>query len=103
MTCAFVDMDHANNNVNTVLNEFLIHAADVEGLQAGIDDELVTALSSWVKIPTTYAGGAQSIDDLKKVQELSQGNIDLTIGSALDIFGGQGITLDQCVIWNRDH
>jgi phosphoribosylformimino-5-aminoimidazole carboxamide ribotide isomerase len=82
-------------------NEFLIHAADVEGLQAGIDDELVTALSSWVKIPTTYAGGAQSIDDLKKVQELSQGNIDLTIGSALDIFGGQGCSFEDCIDWNQ--
>lgn len=81
--------------------EFLIHAADVEGLQAGIDKELVTLLGQHATIPVTYAGGARSLEDLKDVQALSNGKVDLTIGSALDIFGGNGITLDECIAWNE--
>lgn len=81
--------------------EFLIHAADVEGLQGGIDQALVQLLGSHCTIPVTYAGGARTRDDLQRVQDLSGGNVDLTIGSALDIFGGSGVTLDQCVAWNR--
>jgi phosphoribosylformimino-5-aminoimidazole carboxamide ribotide isomerase len=82
-------------------DEFLIHAADVEGLQAGIDEELVTLLGRNASIPVTYAGGACSLEDLQRVDELSKGKVDLTIGSALDIFGGKGITLDECLAWNR--
>jgi len=83
--------------------EFLIHAADVEGLQNGIDQELVTLLGQHTTIPVTYAGGARSIDDLALVEQLSKGKVDLTIGSALDIFGGSGITLQQCIDWNKNH
>jgi len=81
--------------------EFLIHAADVEGLQAGIDSELVSLLGNYCTIPTTYAGGARSLADLELVQSLSNGKVDLTIGSALDIFGGSGVTLEECVHWNQ--
>lgn len=81
--------------------EFLVHAADVEGLQAGIDQELVQRLGEICTLPCTYAGGAQSVDDLQLVDRLSNGKIDLTIGSALDIFGGSGVTLAQCLEWNR--
>ncbi|WP_415881670.1 phosphoribosylformimino-5-aminoimidazole carboxamide ribotide isomerase [Neptuniibacter sp. QD72_48] len=80
--------------------EFLIHAADVEGLQGGIDQELVKLLGKACSIPVTYAGGARSLEDLKLVDQLSQGNVDLTIGSALDIFGGKGVTLEECIAWN---
>lgn len=69
-------------------DELLIHAADVEGRQAGMDAELVSALGQWVNVPTTYAGGARKLADIARVEELSQGKVDLTIGSALDIFGG---------------
>jgi phosphoribosylformimino-5-aminoimidazole carboxamide ribotide isomerase len=82
--------------------EFLVHSADMEGLQAGIDEELVRLLGDSVDIPTTYAGGARSLADLEQVKRLSKGKIDLTIGSALDIFGGSGVTLDDCVQWNAD-
>ena len=82
-------------------SEFLIHAADVEGLQAGIDQDLVRLLGQHCDIPVTYAGGARSIEDLQKVKALSNGRVDLTIGSALDIFGGQGITLNECITWNK--
>lgn len=80
--------------------EFLIHAADVEGLQAGIDKELVSLLGKYCTIPVTYAGGARSLEDLQAVELLSAGKVDLTIGSALDIFGGSGVTLEECVRWN---
>jgi len=80
--------------------EFLIHAADVEGLQGGIDQELVKLLGEHCTVPVTYAGGARSLDDLKLVDKLSDGRVDLTIGSALDIFGGAGVTLQECIDWN---
>jgi len=82
-------------------SEFLIHAADVEGLQAGIDQDLVKLLGECATIPVTYAGGARSLEDLKLVDQLSAGKVDLTIGSALDIFGGSGVTLDECIAWNQ--
>ncbi len=81
--------------------EFLVHSADVEGLQGGIDHKLVEKLTEYADIPVTYAGGARSLADLEYVQQLSGGKIDLTIGSALDIFGGTGITLEQCIHWNN--
>ena len=82
-------------------SEFLIHAADVEGLQAGIDHELVSKLAEWCSIPVTYAGGGRNIADLELVKELSKGKVDLTIGSALDIFGGGGVKFEECVKWNE--
>ena len=81
--------------------EFLIHAVDVEGLCRGIDDELVAKLGAWTPIPTTYAGGANSLADLETVTKLGGGKIDLTIGSALDLFGGSGVKYADCVNFNR--
>jgi phosphoribosylformimino-5-aminoimidazole carboxamide ribotide isomerase len=81
--------------------EFLIHAADVEGLCRGIDEELVALLGSWGKIPLTYAGGVACLDDVEKVQQLSGGKIDVTVGSALDLFGGNGVTYADLLAWNR--
>ncbi|KAI1312602.1 Enzyme that catalyzes the fourth step in the histidine pathway [Mortierella claussenii] len=82
-------------------SEFLIHAADVEGLCKGIDQDLVQALGEWTSIPTTYAGGANALSDLDLVDRLSQGKVDLTYGSALDIFGGKTVKFDECVAWNH--
>jgi len=70
-------------------DEFLIHAVDVEGKQQGFQRKLVSDLADWVAITTTYAGGVRSIADLDEFKELSRGKIDITIGSALDIFGGR--------------
>jgi phosphoribosylformimino-5-aminoimidazole carboxamide ribotide isomerase len=81
--------------------EFLIHAVDVEGLCRGIDHELVGHLAEWTGLPTTYAGGAKSLADLQEVTRLSNNRIDLTIGSALDIFGGTGVRYEECVAFNR--
>jgi phosphoribosylformimino-5-aminoimidazole carboxamide ribotide isomerase len=81
--------------------EFLIHAVDVEGLALGIDKELVGYLAQWSSIPVTYAGGAKSLADLEEVTHLGQGRIDLTIGSALDIFGGTGVKYTEAVAFNH--
>jgi len=81
--------------------EFLVHAVDVEGLCRGIDGELVKILGEGTPIPMTYAGGANSLADLEKVTALSNGKVDLTIGSALDIFGGSGVKYSECVEFNR--
>jgi phosphoribosylformimino-5-aminoimidazole carboxamide ribotide isomerase len=81
--------------------EFLIHAVDVEGLCRGIDHELVKNLGEWSPIPTTYAGGANSLADLEEVTRVGQGKIDLTIGSALDIFGGTGVRYADVVAFNK--
>lgn len=81
--------------------EFLIHAADVEGRQAGMDEDLLCALGKWSPIPITYAGGANQLADLALANKLSAGKVDLTIGSALDIFGGNGVGYQDCVRWNQ--
>ena len=73
----------------------------MEGLCKGIDEELVKRLGEWVTIPTTYAGGAKSLEDLALVDTLSNGKVDLTIGSALDIFGGNGVKFADCIEWNN--
>lgn len=84
-------------------DQFLIHAVDVEGKCEGIDEALVRFLGAWCDKPVTYAGGARSIDDLHRVDELSQGRVDVTIGSALDIFGGTGARYRDCVAFNQRH
>ncbi len=81
--------------------EFLVHAADVEGLCGGIDEALVAALAGMSPIPVTYAGGARALEDLERVETLSEGRVDLTIGSGLDIFGGRGVRYADCLAWNR--
>ena len=69
-------------------DEFLVHGVDVEGKRCGIEEDLVTLLGKYSPIPVTYAGGVRSIDDMQLVQSLGNNKVDITIGSALDIFGG---------------
>lgn len=69
--------------------EFLVHAVDVEGKSAGIEEQVASLLGDWGKIPITYAGGVHSFADLDKLKKLGKGRVDVTIGSALDLFGGQ--------------
>ena len=70
-------------------DEFLVHGVDVEGKSSGVELELVKILADWNKIPITYAGGIGSMDDLKEFEKVSEGKLDFTIGSALDLFGGK--------------
>ena len=69
-------------------SEFLVHAVDVEGKAAGIETQVATLLGNWAKLETTYAGGIHTYDDLQQLKDLGKGKIDFTIGSALDLFGG---------------
>lgn len=69
-------------------DEFLVHAVDVEGKASGIEEELASLLGRWNRIPVTYAGGVRNFDDLRKIRELGHGHLNVTIGSALDLFGG---------------
>jgi phosphoribosylformimino-5-aminoimidazole carboxamide ribotide isomerase len=82
-------------------DEFLVHAADVEGLCGGVDQELVGLLGAWGKCPVTYAGGAATLDDVRLVDELGKGLVDVTVGSALDLFGGNGISYAELVAMSR--
>lgn len=82
-------------------DEFLVHAVDVEGLCRGVDLALVEKLGQWSPIPTTYAGGASALRDLEEVSRVGGGKIDLTIGSALDLFGGSGVKYEKAVAFNR--
>jgi phosphoribosylformimino-5-aminoimidazole carboxamide ribotide isomerase len=68
--------------------EFLIHAVDVEGMRQGIDRELVEHLAEWCPFPVTYAGGIRSLEDVEAIRTLGGGKLDFTVGSALDLFGG---------------
>lgn len=82
-------------------SEFLVHAADVEGLCQGIDEDLVRLLGAESPLPVTYAGGAREFADLDLVDRLSGGRVDLTFGSALDLFGGAGVRYADCVAYGR--
>lgn len=82
-------------------SEFLVHAVDVEGKREGIDEELVRLLAAWSPIPAVYAGGIRSLDDLEQVRIAGNGRIDATIGSALDIFGGE-LLYGDVVAWQRN-
>ena len=70
-------------------SEFLIHAVDVEGKASGIEKPLVRMLGEWKQIPVTYAGGVGSYEDIHILKELGQNHVNVTVGSALDLFGGQ--------------
>lgn len=96
----FIVTDRWQKFTETVLNEwtletlacycdeFLVHAVDVEGKANGIEEELVRMLGNWQGIPVTYAGGVGSFEDLEKLKTLGKDAVDVTVGSALDIFGG---------------
>jgi phosphoribosylformimino-5-aminoimidazole carboxamide ribotide isomerase len=101
-TLTEIDVTHATlDRLAPHCDEFLIHAADVEGLCRGIDADLVAHLGSWGKCPITYAGGAATMDDVLLVESASNGRVDVTVGSALDLFGGTGVCYDELVAWNH--
>ncbi len=75
-------------NLSNYCDEFLIHAVDVEGKSLGIDEELIQIISEYEGNPITYAGGISSYDDIDTILEASNGRLHITIGSALDLFGG---------------
>ncbi len=79
-------------------DEFLIHGADAEGKSSGIEEALVQLLGEWDGIPVTYAGGVRSVNDLALLQKLGQNRVHVTIGSALDLFGGE-LAMEDVLTW----
>ena len=80
-------------------DEFLIHAVDVEGKASGIETELVQMLAECGQIPVAYAGGVGSFEHLNQLRQAGKNRVDVTVGSALDIFGGHmefGKVLEFC-------
>lgn len=75
-------------DLSVFCDEFLVHAVDVEGQASGIEDPVVELLGNWGKIPITYAGGVHNFEDLEKLKRLGKNKVHVTIGSALDLFGG---------------
>ena len=72
-------------------DEFLIHAADVEGMVGGIDTPLVEFLGRHNPIGCVYAGGIASMADVQRIADASDGRLDYTVGSGLDLFGGTAL------------
>lgn len=70
-------------------DEFLVHAVDVEGKNRGIEQNLVKTLADYRGIPVTYAGGISSYEDMKVLRKIGNNRINMTVGSALDLFGGR--------------
>ena len=81
---------------------FLVHAVDVEGKSSGIESELAGILGAWDGCPVTYAGGIHSFDDMYLIDTLGFGRVDITIGSSLDIFGGN-MELEEVIRYCRQH
>ena len=101
-TLTDLDVTHATlDRLAGSCNEFLIHAAVVEGKCRGIDGELGKLMGDWGQLPMTYAGGVANFSDVEKVQTISEGRIDVTVGSSLDLFGGDGVTYQELVQFNR--
>ena len=69
-------------------DEFLIHAADVEGRKNGVERDLVSLLGRLDTVPVTYAGGVGSCEDVRRIKEAGKNRLNVTVGSALDLFGG---------------
>lgn len=87
----FSDFEVNPQNISYIeefCDELLIHAVDVEGKKGGMQESLVRDLAAWTSIPTTYAGGVRSLEDLEKFRAISNGKLHVTIGSSLSIFGG---------------
>lgn len=97
---SFALSEQSLNMLADSCDEFLVHGVDVEGMQLGIDEELVELLGRWSPIPVTYAGGARTLDDLERIREAGRGRVDVTVGSALDIFGGK-LSYADVVAWHK--
>ncbi|KAB2087096.1 hypothetical protein ES319_A04G079600v1 [Gossypium barbadense] len=83
-------------------DEFLVHGVDVEGKKLGIDKDLVALLGEHSPIPVTYAGGVTVMDDLETIKAAGKGRVDVTVGSALDIFGGN-LAYSDVVSWHENN
>ncbi|XP_039042411.1 1-(5-phosphoribosyl)-5-[(5-phosphoribosylamino)methylideneamino] imidazole-4-carboxamide isomerase, chloroplastic-like isoform X2 [Hibiscus syriacus] len=90
------------NFLSGYADEFLVHGVDVEGKKLGIDKDLVAFLGKHSPIPVTYAGGVTVMDDLETIKAAGKGCVDVTVGSALDIFGGN-LAYNDVVAWHENN
>ena len=74
--------------LSSYCDEFLVHAVDVEGKSRGIEEIVAENIGEWSQRPVTYAGGVHSFEDIRKLRKLGHGKVNVTIGSALSLFGG---------------
>merc|ERR1711871_464099 len=81
-------------------DEFLVHGVDVEGKRCGIDENLVRLLGEISPLPVTYAGGVRSLKDVELIEAAGRGRVDYTVGSALDIFGGD-LAYSSILDWHK--
>ena len=88
------------HKLSAYCDEFLVHGVDVEGKRQGIQEDLILILGEHSPIPVTYAGGVHNLSDLDEVKALGQDKVDLTIGSALDIFGGN-VPYQSVLEWTK--
>ena len=86
------------DELSAYCDEFLVHGVDVEGKKTGIDKDLTKLLGSWEGIPVTYAGGVRNFSDLATLKDLAGDRLDVTIGSALSIYGGP-MNYDTVVVY----
>jgi phosphoribosylformimino-5-aminoimidazole carboxamide ribotide isomerase len=93
--------EHTLRDLGAYCNEFLVHGVEVEGKRCGILEDLVELLGKYSPVSVTYAGGVRSIEDMDRVLALGEGKVDLTIGSALDCFGGS-LKYDDVVTWHNE-
>lgn len=98
-TEVFID-EKTLDNLSNYADEFLVHGVDVEGKKLGIDEELVELLGRYSPIPVTYAGGVTTMADLERIKVAGNGRVDVTVGSALDIFGGN-LAYRDVVEWHQ--
>ncbi|MCO5594173.1 hypothetical protein L7F22_048197 [Adiantum nelumboides] len=91
---------HALGILSEYADEFLVHGVDVEGKRLGVDEELVSLLGQWSCIPVTYAGGVSQLADLDLIRAAGRGVVNVTVGSALDIFGGE-LPYKEVVQWHK--
>ncbi|XP_074269028.1 1-(5-phosphoribosyl)-5-[(5-phosphoribosylamino)methylideneamino] imidazole-4-carboxamide isomerase, chloroplastic [Silene latifolia] len=91
--------EHTLEYLSEYADEFLVHGVDVEGKRLGIDEELVSLLGKYSPIPVTYAGGVTVMQDLERIKMAGMERVDVTVGSALDIFGGN-LSYTDVVAWH---
>ena len=58
---------------------------------------MTNPLADITPLPTTYAGGVRDMADVDVIESAGQGRLDYTVGSALDIFGGDGVRYEELV------
>ena len=84
------------DDLSVYCDEFLIHAVDSEGKANGPEKGVLDILKNFSARPVTYAGGIASYDDIKGIRDMCDGRVDITVGSALDIYGGK-LDMDEII------